>query len=245
MVGGRIAVPNLHKAPPVRRKIYTKHGTTMNKRDFINEIIEKRSRLEQTHRMENLFKRLFPLVSGFRAISALDEGVDYKKEWLKYSAIGYIACLEGYFRLLIADLINYGEPYVTNVKNFKDIRFSIENMVAISLKKVTLGDYISHLLPINSIQDINSNLSIILNVDFVAELKDFPCHAFNDDPVFKVFPDIVFRPQKLFELRHLYCHELATKIEVNATDIEHCISTTAAFILFTEELIKERYLNLV
>jgi hypothetical protein len=215
----------------------------MNKRDYINEIIEKRNRLEQSDRMENFFKRIYPVVSGFRVIKGLDEEVDYKNEWLKYSAIGYIACLEGYFRLLIADLINFGEPYITNVKNFKDIKFSIENVVAINLNKVTLGDYISHLLPINSIQDINTNLSTILNLDFLAELKAFPCHAFNDDPVFTVFPDIIYRPQKLFELRHLYCHELATKEKVNASDIEHCISTTAALILFTEDLIRERFLK--
>ena len=215
----------------------------MNKRDYVNEIIEKRNRLEQTDRMENLFKRLFPLVSGFRSIKAFDENTDYKNEWLKYSAIGYIACVEGYFRLLIADLINFGEPYITNVKNFKDIKVSIENIIAINLKKVTLGEYISHLLPINSIQDININLSTILDTDFISELKDFPCLAFNNDPVFKVFPDIVFRPQKLFELRHLYCHELATKEHINVLNIEHCISTTGAFIIFTEELVRSKYLK--
>ena len=216
----------------------------MSKRDYINEIIEKRNRLvEKADRMENFLQRVHPVVSGFRAIKNLEDEVDYKNEWLKYSAIGYIACLEGYIRLLIADLINFGEPYTTNVKNFRDIKFSIENIVAINLRKVTFGDYISHLLPINSIQDINGNLSTILNIDFLSELKAWPCKVWNDDPVSKVFPDIIYRPQQLFELRHLYCHELATKEKVKVDDIEHCISTTAAFVFFIEEIIKEKFLT--
>lgn len=216
----------------------------MSKRDYINEIIEKRGRLvEQADRMENFLKRVHPVVSGFRAIKDLEDEIDYKNEWLKYSAIGYIACLEGYFRLLVADLINYGEPFITNVKNFRDIKFSIENIVAIHLKKVTLGDYISHLLTINSIHDINSNISTILDIDFFNELKAFPCKAWHNDPLNKVFPDIISSPQKMFELRHLYCHELATKEKVNVEDIELCISTTAAFVFFTEEFIKERFLK--
>lgn len=216
----------------------------MSKRDYINEIIEKRGRLvEQAGRMENFFKRVYPVVSGFRAFKDLPDEIDYKNEWLKYSAIGYIACLEGYFRLLIADLINFGEPYITNVKNFRDIKFSLENIVAIHLKKVTLGDYISHLLSINSINDVNFNISTILDIDFFTELKAFPCKLWNNDPVSKVFPDIISSPQKFFELRHLYCHELATREKVKIENIELYISTTAAFVILTEELITERFLK--
>jgi len=213
------------------------------KRDYIEEILLKKKRLhKKANRIKQFQKRVHPLVRGFRATMNLDRSVDYRSEWLKYGAIGYIACLEGYFRLLVADLINAGDPYLTNLTDYKDIKFGIEHIVAIKKEKISLGDYVSHLMSFNSVSDINYNLSIVLGRDYFELFNSSKTSLWNLKPIGEQFPDTIGNTQKLFELRHLYAHELATKERVKVRDIENYISSAALLVTGTEEIITSDYL---
>lgn len=210
-----------------------------SKRNYINEILEKRSRNNQrSDRYELSTKRIHPVVSGFRAIKNLDNKVSFRNEWLKYGAIGYIAALEGYYRLLIADLINLGNPYRERVTNLRDIKFTTEVVIAIHDKKVSLGEFVSHLLPINKVGDIDSHLSTLLDISFLKELKEQPINPpYNEKPYGQVFPDAIGNVEQLFQLRHIYAHELATKERVPIRKLENYISSAAGLIIQTEEYI--------
>ncbi len=215
----------------------------VSKRKPVDEIKEKINRLsKKTSRFNNFLKRIHPLIEGFREIENLNPKKKYRNEWLKYWAIGYIASIEGYIRLLIADLVNSGEPYLTNVSKFKDIKISLENFVSIHSGEVTLGDYIAHFLPINWIQDINTNLSTILDTDIHSAISSHACSAWNSKAVISVFPKIFTRTQRLFELRHLYAHELATNIKVNLKELEECIGSAAMYTSYIEEIMQEKFL---
>lgn len=210
----------------------------MSKRDLIEEIISKQSRLHKGgSRMDLFSRRVHPLVEGFREIKALDRKTSYRAEWLKYTAIGYIACVEGYFRLLIADIIDHGEPFVARISDLRDIRFTPESVIAIHRKKVSLGHFVAHLLPLNGISDINSHLSALLDVKYTQYYLTQPLSKWKHNPIGEVFPDQLARVEKLFKLRHMYAHELATKEKVPLREIENLVSAAAFFVLCTEDIV--------
>ena len=108
----------------------------MAKRNYVEEILQKKSRNHKNGSRNDIFlRRVHPLVEGFRQIRALDKSINWREEWLKYGAIGYVACVEGYIRLLIADVINQGQPYLDRVSNFKEIKFNAEIVVALQKKR--------------------------------------------------------------------------------------------------------------
>ena len=214
------------------------------RRDYIEEILAKKDRhLKRVDRHEQFRRRVIPLVEGFRSLLALDPKTTFRQEWLKYGAIGYIACVEGYFRMLFADLINFGKPYSERVSEFKEIKFNIDDVLAIHSRKVTLGEYIAHLLPVNNIQDINYCMSTLLEEEFLAAFKNLPTNERNPDPIVVVFTNLVPEVEELFQLRHLYCHELAPKVPVKTRKVEQYISSTAGFVWHTEQLVQAKFLN--
>src|SRR5262249_21173238 len=106
-------------------------------RNYIEEILETQQRhLKRVDRFEQFTRPVVPLIKGFRHLLAMDPKTDFRREWLKYGAIGYIACVEGYFRMLYTDLVNFGEPYLGRVSEFKDIRLNLDDVVAIHSRKV-------------------------------------------------------------------------------------------------------------
>jgi hypothetical protein len=67
-------------------------------------------------------------------------------------------------------LIDYGSPFRENVVKFNEIKFGIEHVVAIQGGKLSLGEFVSHFLPVNGVQDITNSMSILLNRPFLDEL---------------------------------------------------------------------------
>lgn len=212
-----------------------------NKRNYIDEILNKKARLlKRSDRFDQFKRRVEPVVAGFRATKELFLNTAFRRELLKYCPIGYIASVEGYFRLLYADLIDSGTPYVENVIQFKDIKFTLDAVLAVHTRKVTLGEFIAHLLPLNNISDINYVMSTIIGQDFIDLLKKHPTSNLNPTPIGKLWPNMIGDVEEFFLLRHLYAHELATKEKVNIRKIEKCMGSTALFIISTENLVNQQ-----
>ena len=60
--------------------------------------------------MSELPMRLFALEHAFKRH---DES---ERELIRYLPVALIACVEGYFRMAIKDLVDSGEPYLTNAE---------------------------------------------------------------------------------------------------------------------------------
>jgi hypothetical protein len=216
-----------------------------SKRDYISEILGKKARLHRrSDRMDLFRKRVYPVVAGFRGIKSLNRSVSFRDEWLKYGAIGYVACMEGYFRLLIANLVDHGEPFLGRLPLLQDLRFPSDVVVAIHARKLSLGDFVSHLLPMNGVPDIEAHLSTLLGLSsFLGELKNQHTSKWVKTTAEKIAPGFVGETQQLFQLRHRYSHELATKERVPVRKMEHYIGHAALFVMTTEELISTSYLT--
>ncbi len=137
-------------------------------------------------------------------------GVTY--EIARYIPIGLTACMEGYFRQVYADLIDYGPPYRENAAKFKDIRFSIDTALSLEKNSVSLGDFIAHLLTTNNFADINENVSTLIGEDFIKRLKSARSHVVNRQDLFvtdeeELMSEIIQSVKYTFKLRHMFCHE--------------------------------------
>jgi hypothetical protein len=216
----------------------------MTQRDYIAEIKEVRARLGPVpSRWAQVSARLDNLVDSWHDIQYLRAKNEViNDELLRYFPIGFVACIEGYFRLVYRDLIDFGTPYRENAAQFKDIKLRIEHAVSIQSNSATLGEFITHLLQANSLQDINSNMSVLIGEDYLGRLKRTRFSVLGDRMTLtekglegRLFRDI----EGLFRLRHILCHEVVAFEPIDYDEIQVFSLASTTFLLLNESLVKE------
>ncbi|MGN6340543.1 MAG: lysozyme inhibitor LprI family protein [Ginsengibacter sp.] len=213
------------------------------KRNLITEITAIKSRSEFYSRYD-LSSRLNDIENAFS--ENLNYNGDFDKELLKYIPIATVACFEAFFRSVIKELIDFGKPFSDNAIKFnqsKNVKFDFDIINAIQTKTVSVGEFVSHILPCNNFDDVNSNLSIITGVDFAQELKIFESkssdHPENDSSkkIIDNSDEIIADIKRTFELRHIFCHEFATNIIIKKDEILRCFFHSKVFLNHTNDFI--------
>lgn len=203
----------------------------MGNRNYTPEILSKKSRLyPRSQRWENVAVHLRSLEETAELLMFLHQRKEEIDEILgsgtpfsglniensraeleQYIPIRSIACIEGYFRLVYADLIDFGDPYRGNASKFDRVKFSIEIALSLQANSISIGEFIAHLLPLSSFEDINSSMSRLIGDDFLKLFKekrdDLPVQQAL--PGFDTFAELISSVKEMFELRHIYCHEIA------------------------------------
>ncbi|MCJ7579606.1 MAG: hypothetical protein MUP98_03615 [Candidatus Aminicenantes bacterium] len=211
--------------------------------NLIDKIMLGKSRLpEDSDRFGEWFDKSQNI---YRAYYHIKDEIDSKKvfrnELLKYIPIGSVACIQGYFSLAIRDIIDYGPPYRDNIlKLSKDIKFDMEPILGVFDGKITLGEFISALLPIRNLEVINFYMTSLLDIRFLDKLRNQKItvpdrnsqYSFSDDAD-KVYADI----HKIFEDRHIFCHELAPLKKPKLEETKRLFDNASLFIMATEPLI--------
>jgi hypothetical protein len=77
-------------------------------RDIIQEIEDIRSRRQFESAMAELPRRLRALQDAFDARN------NAHPEVVRYFPVALVACIEGYFRMMVRDLVDAGDPYLAN-----------------------------------------------------------------------------------------------------------------------------------
>jgi uncharacterized protein YecT (DUF1311 family) len=213
------------------------------KRNLINEITAIKSRSEFNSRLD-YSSRLNDIEYAFQ--ENLDYNGDFNKELLKYIPIATVACFEAFFRSVYKELIDFGKPFSDNVIKFnqaQNVKFDFDIINAIQTKTVTVGEFISHILPCNNFDDINKNLSLLCGIDFADQIKKFKRDSIfehvNDNS--KQFIDngdqIISDIKRTFELRHIFCHEFATNLRIDKDEILRCFNNAKIFLNQTNDFI--------
>ncbi len=243
----------------------------MSKRDYIGEILAKKERLSpNSKRLEQISGRVFRLQKtlifldqlkpnsdlisileeaeeeySFGEISDLTQNYsEIQYEAMRYIPIGLVACMEGYFRLAYADLINFGTPYRDNASEF-DVKFSIESAIALERHSLSLGDFIAHLLTTNNLSNINHNMTTLIGKDFLEIFKVMRPKLETQNSLFEqdneqVSNWVLGNVQRLFELRHLYSHEPDPPANKNDIDkISGGIEAVKEFLWVSDTIINE------
>ncbi|HEY0657184.1 MAG TPA: hypothetical protein VGD05_01860, partial [Pyrinomonadaceae bacterium] len=207
------------------------------KRDYIEEIISKRERIRYNER-EHIFSHRMSALDAVveHCVKFIDKNGLQSENYLKqdneihrYIPIGTIACVENYFRAVIKELIDFGSPFSDNASKLREIKFDFSVVRAIEGREVTVGDFLSHLLPMKSFEDINSTVGTLTGKDFLNELKVyfFAKENFDEtesrfyqlseltDEMNKEIAEIYNDVRETFKLRNIFCHEAA---EANIVD---------------------------
>lgn len=209
-------------------------------RELIDQIIEVRERRQFNHAMSELFSRLSRLERAFEKRDIANE------ELLKYFPVALVACMEGYFRLAINQFIDEGQPFLDNASELiSKIKFDFDIVKALNEKKVTVGEFISHHISFNNLEQISSNVSKVIKRDFLKELRNV-CAGWKHEILGKEKVSIIQDSEKVyrsvartFELRHVICHELASGFTFSSEEIEECFSGTVLFLKAADELFYE------
>lgn len=215
------------------------------RRDLVQEILSIRTRSVGVPRDIALSHRLRLLDSALEAALSLQD-LNARTELIRYIPIGTVTCIEGYLRSIFRDLIDYGAPYADNAagfNNISDIKLDWRMARAIHGKTVSVGDFLSHILPVNSLQDVKTNMGVLLKADFLENLKDVEVYQFinGKQRITKVRPvigDIISALNAIFEERHIYCHELALRTKADPASIKRNYEFTKLFLLATEAFIR-------
>jgi hypothetical protein len=213
------------------------------KRNLINEITAIRSRSEFNSR-HDFSSRLDDIEYAFK--ENLYYNGDFDKELIKYIPIATVACFEAFFRSVYKELIDFGKPFSDNVAKFnqaKNIKFDFEIINAIQTKVVTVGEFVSHILPCSNYDDININLSTLADINFTEQIRKFKNENNFDNPndnssnFIENNDQIIADIKRTFELRHIFCHEFATNIEIDKDEILRCFMNSKIFLNQTNDFI--------
>jgi hypothetical protein len=222
----------------------------MNKRDYIREILSRKSRLsENSPRWAQVSSNLDKIVESLDQVDAVlkEDPFSNVTEMLPYFPIRLVACFEGYFRLVYADLIDHVPRFQNNTAtNFKDIKFTLEQALSLRQHSLSIGDLTAHLLPTSNLRDIKRNVNGITGSDFIEDIKAmrpkvYPYTQSALLPEWEVDEgtQLISRVERIFELRHLFCHELAPTESVSIGEISEYSYTAVRFLHVSEAVVTE------
>lgn len=193
----------------------------MTKRDLISEIAEIRNRHGDISNIWSHFNKRFAIVlDGYMFLEANDSKAA-AKELLKYIPIASVACLEQYFRHWASRIIDGGGLYISNIRRFSFLNFNHDAIIALHNKSITLGEFLAHQLPLNTLDDINSAFTKLLFTDesgksFLEEIKTIELSA--ESLKIKCDGGVIKSIKELYRLRHIFCHEIAAQEQILAKD---------------------------
>lgn len=209
-------------------------------RDIIQEIADIRKRRLFGFSIAELTMRLFELEQTFKNHDKNET------ELFRYYPVALIACLEGYFRMAIKELIDAGEPYLSNAeKPASALKLDFSVLRAVHGKTITVGELVAHGIQLSRLHDIEAVLSSLLGKGFLDSLrttKDRWAHEVMGEPDLPILsePDQVFSDvARTFELRHIICHEIASAYEINSDEVGRCFESCVTFLKAANEFISE------
>lgn len=157
-----------------------------------------------------------------------------RHEGAKYLPIGYVACMESMTRLVIRDLIDRTDTGKRNIAKLKDLKFGIEHVAEIHSGTLTLGEFVSHLLPCNNLDDIERHVSLIAGDSLLMRVRSYNLanegeHRLSLDAR-NISGIILDGVRRAFELRHIFCHEVAPEFQVDLEEIRTVGACSSLFI---------------
>ena len=209
-------------------------------RDIIDEINQVRQRRLFGRAIAELPFRLFTLEQAFKAHD------EKNQELTRYFPVALVACIEGYFRLAIKELIDAGEPYITNAERpASSIKLDFTVVRAIHGKAVTVGEFVGHSVPLSCLKHIDTSMTSLLGAPFLDRMRTITDrweHEVRGAPKKPILanPDEVFAGvAKAFELRHIICHEIASAHKILYSEVAQCFESCVAFLRAADELVSE------
>lgn len=213
------------------------------KRNYVDEVISRKKRLlKRTKRWKQVEDRIHLLIKSYDVIRHLDGDRKIKSELFRYTPIGSLACLEGWFRIAVADLIDGNSGYRRNAEAFRELKYEVRDILAVQGKYLTGGELVAHMLPMNMLSDVSGALTVIIGEDFDEQFKRVRINpeAAPNPVTFGAEAGSIFQDvEKTFELRHIFSHELATSVRVSVQQYENCVYSVFMYLVAAERVVQD------
>lgn len=154
---------------------------------------------------------------------------EYNPILLEYVPIKIVASFEDFFRekyKMIIDNVKFRNN-IKEIATFKNISFDFDILGAFQDNIVTLGEYLSYLIPCSKFDDICSTLSKLLHIDFIETMEKESGFSL------KVLESI----KEIFRLRHIFCHEVQETEKLSYDKAEKLINDACSFLSVADEII--------
>jgi hypothetical protein len=182
-------------------------------RDFASEITARRGRLfKRKHEKTQVSERLNALATTFEAVRPLQKAA--RDELLRYFPVGLVAALEFYFRDEVREAIRQFQVDDAVIQKLVEQPISLDTALDIERGKITVAEYVAHRVPLNNLADISQIMSKVCGEDYLSWIKTA---SKDGKPVLQGQHIAVLN--RLFETRHIICHELATKHQVKTDEV--------------------------
>jgi hypothetical protein len=205
----------------------------MATRDLFAEITTLRTRNPRKKGpFDAALRRLEPLKRATHSVIKKKRLTTTEREFIRFTPVGVVACLEGYFKGLMCDLIDLGPPFLQNAVSFKEVKVTLEGLVRTHSRHVSVGELLTHSLRISSLEDINHHMSIVLGNDFLQILRTVP----------QIPAKELANVAKSFEMRHIVAHEIAHTFTITPDVAFEIVYATFAIIFATEHYVQNTLL---
>lgn len=200
-----------------------------------SQLREARSRMHSGTADGEQYDSMLRLGQLTRSLGNLGEGADV--ELYRHFPVAAVAVLETHFRSVVSLTINAGSPYLERgLILAKDrLKSAVDVLPSLHRKTVTLGEFIAHSLPFNSL----SSLEVSLGTLFGENLKDLVrnavgIHELRNDgiekkPLISNVDELWETLAKTFQKRHILAHEAASKYQINYDDALTSLNAARAF----------------
>jgi len=178
----------------------------MAKRDLLDEILSKRQRLTDGE---------FRAASGLLQIDASINRGPLDDVTTALHVVGIVACIEVAVREAIRKLIDSGAPYDDRVDELlkTDMRFTLDVARAFHARKISLGEFVSHLLPISNLSHVVGYLDVLVGSPILGVLAKVADDAYEtgdhaqNTPIIADVDNMMRSLASAFALRHVAAHE--------------------------------------
>ena len=218
--------------------IMTRPATT------VDQILEARARhIHESKGLKaflNRYAQLNDLV-GTELTEPRDDEVAEKcrREALRYIPIALVAAMEGYLRFCVRDLVDRGSPFQERAKSLqKNWKPDFTLLSAIANRKLSLGEIVAHFIPCNKVEDIIGTLSEMTESSFVDRVRAAKVPGFLVPVDLSSHVDGYYRDiQKVFRLRHIFCHEHAPDEAGHLENIDSMMTSVLMFIVLCDVVV--------
>ena len=144
-----------------------------------------------------------------------------KPKLFEYVPVKIVACFQEFFRDKYKGLINdpSNRDKLKDVKAFANLKIDLDIISAFQESEVSMGDYLSYIIPCSKIEDIDNALTPLLGFKFLDKLREK--YEAND---------LLNTISKIFKLRHMYCHEVPYAEGLDFEKIAQMINSALDFL---------------
>ena len=156
----------------------------------------------------------------------------------EYVPIRLVTILEVFVRSTLADLIDAGGDYAVRAEGVvkrSGLKIDFRTAQAIVGEKLSLGDLISHVIPVNGIEDIHDSMSELLGAKLFEDIRnqedrwEVHIHGRERGPMITDVEDLRRKLARTFEVRHILVHELPLRQVFETSELGGLIEAVRQF----------------